>query len=237
MAISSLIFNQLVLLIVIFLNFGIFLLLIKKYLNRKKKVALYLSLVDLFIIVPALYVFMQITFSTSILISNIHFSGIAIFFIGMTNVFLTLAVYEIFQKPSKKIQTIIKTILISIGLILLALSIHGIISDPSERNPIFFGFMALYLLFSNIISIYLYSFIFINSYKLKKHIDDSMGKRGFNYLVIFSATAMLFMMLNMLITFPVPNETYLFGLVWIIAVVSSIFAYLGFIFPFKSSEV
>ncbi|WP_457559034.1 hypothetical protein [Candidatus Harpocratesius sp.] len=98
---STLLFNQLILLVVILLNVIIFLMLLRKYFKRKNKIPLYLAFVDFFIILPTVFAYISLIMEAKGMELNQNFNGLASAFVGFGNLFLFLAIYEIFQKPSR----------------------------------------------------------------------------------------------------------------------------------------
>ncbi|WP_457557292.1 hypothetical protein [Candidatus Harpocratesius sp.] len=76
----------------------------------------------------------------------------------------------------------------------------------------------------------------IVAFQTQKKLNDPVGKKGFTYLIIFSATAAVFLPLNIVVTLTSLKNSIFYGIVWALAIVSTIYAYLGFIFPFKSDS-
>ena len=221
-------FNAFILTIVVLLIMAMFFQLIQKYKSRGKKIALYLAADNFTILIPTIVILLQ---QFGIEIQNVHYIGIPILSVGVGNLFLIMIMREVFNKPSKFVQKYINIVsLVFIG-ILGVFTIYGMLVSPQEKIKLILDISYLSMLVFSLNSMYLYAYLFKESLIMRKRVESDVGKRGFTYIFIFAISAALFMPLNIMITLPVPNKTFVFGLVWCLAIVSTVSAYFGFISP------
>ncbi len=230
---------------VICLSLFICCVLIYRFFQRKSKVPLYLAFTSICISIPTL-------FSISLLVQLgmqgfspetippqplTYINGFPFIFIGLSTIFLYYLIYNVFTEISSKLKIILfLTILIPTCIIMFLIITGSILSSDLAIYGLYASFTMGYLLIVSVISAYEYFYIMAKSFKLFRRVDiPKEAKAGFRGIFIYTLMAVVFMplMVGHLI---LNNFGITYGITWLLAGVSAIFAYLGFLHPQSSSK-
>ncbi len=214
-------------------------LLLYRYIKRRNKIPLYIALTSICLWIPMILVILTlnqygISGYTSDSITPLPFSylnGTSFMITGLSSIFLYFLISSVFEVPSKFRILIIFGVLVPLLCFLTLTIIGSLFPTDSTVYGIYGLIFLIYTISLFIISIYEYLYIMLKTYRLfhREGIPKN-GKAGFRNIFIYAFTATLFLPLFFFHLFlNVYGITY--GLTWVLAGISAVFAYFGFLYP------